>query len=365
MSVPALVAAFDGLGRELHGRLAREPGNVVLSPLSIGLALAMTLSGARGATEAELKRVLGLEISRGDLEAASADLVRKLEGYGQVDAIHIAIANALLLDERYGGMILSPYQRLLRASYSAEIMTGASPAAVNAWVRDRTMGLIPHLLQDAGELIAAMILNAMVFAAPWACPFDAEETRPCPFILAGGDTIAVPTMRCRVYASILEGPDYRAIRIPFSASPLGFVCVLPKHAARLATVASLFDADEAFGPPRFTELALPKFRADAELDLIPPLLEAGVRQIFENGADFTGMTAAEPGLQIGQIRHHACIDVHEAGCFAAAATVVAVAAGCIAPSPEPFSVDQPFLFFIRDDRTGAVLMRGHVLDPRG
>ena len=65
--------------------------------------------------------------------------------------------------------------------------------------------------------------------------------------------------------------------------------------------------------------------------------------------------------------HRAVIEVSEESTEAAAATGVGFVITS-APSkpiePMQFRVDRPFLYYLVDDRTGAVLFQGRILDPR-
>jgi serpin B len=110
---------------------------------------------------------------------------------------------------------------------------------------------------------------------------------------------------------------------------------------------------------------MPRFRLEAAFDLIPPLRRLGVQQAFGDGADFTGITGAEP-LRIGAVVHKAYIDVDEHGTEAAAATaaVVTAAAAIRTPPPVTMVVNRPFLFAIIETSTGLPLFLGQVARPR-
>jgi serpin B len=56
------------------------------------------------------------------------------------------------------------------------------------------------------------------------------------------------------------------------------------------------------------------------------------------------------------------IVIDEQGTTAAAATGTSVGLVLALPG-QPFSVDRPFLFFIRHNSTGAILFQGRVVDP--
>ncbi len=79
-------------------------------------------------------------------------------------------------------------------------------------------------------------------------------------------------------------------------------------------------------------------------------------------ADFSGMTGA-PGLFIGDVIHKAFIDVAEKGTEAAAATAVIMKDASMPMNDLYFRADRPFLYFLRDQPTGAILFMGRVLDP--
>ena len=65
---------------------------------------------------------------------------------------------------------------------------------------------------------------------------------------------------------------------------------------------------------------------------------------------------------ITDVIHQSFVSVNEAGTEAAAATAV-IAGETSAPEPAAITLDKPFLFFIRDIETKAVLFVGRVSDP--
>jgi serpin B len=117
-------------------------------------------------------------------------------------------------------------------------------------------------------------------------------------------------------------------------------------------------------------LALPRFKAEFRADLKAPLRQAGIQKAFDpSDADFSGMLARPAGgerVHIDQIVHRAVIEVAEESTEAAAATAVGVRSAAIARpiAPESFRVDHPFLFYLIDDTSGAILFQGRVADPR-
>jgi serpin B len=177
------------------------------------------------------------------------------------------------------------------------------------------------------------------------------------------------------YAVAARG-SYRAIRLPYAIRAIAMVVVLPDAVDGLAAVNARLEAKELaelFGtlrttPSRSVALALPRFKSEFKADLVPPLQQAGIRLAFDRRqADFSGITerpATDIRLVLDQVVHRAAIDVYEDGTEAAAATAVTIMTKSAAMSPEPFRVDRPFLYYIVDDATGAILFQGRVVDPR-
>ena len=107
---------------------------------------------------------------------------------------------------------------------------------------------------------------------------------------------------------------------------------------------------------------MPKFEIDLETRLARRLSEQGLAVAFGGEADFSAMTG-DRSLSISDVVHHSVIKVTEEGTEAAGATAVTFTVTSI-PQTRPVHVDRPFVFFIRDNQTGALLFTGHVVDPR-
>jgi serpin B len=109
---------------------------------------------------------------------------------------------------------------------------------------------------------------------------------------------------------------------------------------------------------------MPRFKFETPAALKPMLEALGMKQAFLPGAaDFSGMDGTRT-LYIQAVLHKAFIAVAEKGTEAAAATAV-VAGRTSAPLDVlRLTVDRPFLFFLRDEPTGAILFMGRVVDPR-
>ena len=288
-------------------------------------------------------------------------------------------ANALVLGKRVD-VIAADYVAALKTKYAAEVFKGASLDDINAWVAQKTEGKIGKVLDRLDPNSAAVLLNAVYFKARWESMFDPKLTKDEAFNVTRSQKVDVPTMNQTTSFSLVSRGGYQAVRLNYQVPELGLVIVLPDDieganavAKRLGTneLAELFTALRDGRAKKPVALALPRFKSEYRADLVPPFRQAGIQKAFDpNSADFSGMSgrpAAAGRLSIEQIVHRAVIEVAEESTEAAAATAVTIMPASIPgprPTPVPFRVDHPFLFYLVDDTTGAILFQGRVIDPR-
>src|SRR5262245_19671509 len=140
----ALTSAYNASGQDLTRTFAAAPGNIVLSPYSIGTAMAMALSGTRADTATEMAAALKHTLKREDIEIANGDVLAILNGYDKSKAT-LKVANALMLT-KVGAVVVAPsYVRLLKDKYGAEIFRNVGLDEINAWVSSRTEGKVAKI----------------------------------------------------------------------------------------------------------------------------------------------------------------------------------------------------------------------------
>jgi len=286
----------------------------------------------------------------------------------------VAVANALMLT-RKDASVSADYAALLKAKFAAELFQGAGLAEINGFVAAKTQGKIERILDQLDDSAAAVLLNAVYFKAAWASTFSKHDTREAPFSLSALQRVSVPMMHKRATIPLVERAGYRAARLPYVISAIGMVVVVPNAIDGLAAVGARLDAAELSAllaalhadEPKAVSLALPRFKLSFKADLVPPLRAAGMTLAFDPvRADFSGMigTGARGRFAIGQIAHRAVIEVQEEGTEAAAATAAMMTLTSAPSNQETFRVDRPFLYYVVDDTTGAILFQGRVVDPR-
>jgi serpin B len=414
----ALTGAYNASGQALFKEFAAGPGNIVFSPYSIGTAMAMVLAGARGETEREMIAVLQHSLARAPINDANASAIATLNAYDKSgirpncpsgmtlqgercqakptaagncpfpanrvgeacvatpsfpSSAKLLVANALMLG---GAHVAKDYKTLLKDRYAAEVFERANLDTVNGWVKQRTEGKIEKILEKMSDVV---LVNAVYFKSRWAVVFDPKLTKNEFFSLTRSRQEMVPTMLQRANHAVVSREGYRAIRLPYAVRSLAMVIALPNEVDGLGDVARRLDADELAQmlaalrkePPRLVSLMLPRFKAEYGANLKGVFQKLGMTLPFdESRSDFSGLTGVPPKTAptaIDQIVHKAVIEVSEEATEAAATTAIGVRITSAAPKPvEPlqFRVDRPFLYYLVDDATGAVLFQGRVVDPR-
>jgi serpin B len=377
--VAEIATGFNAFGVELYRKVAATPGDQVISPASIALALAMTHAGARGDTAKELEAALHVTRPVGEVQAAVGEL---LTGWNAArEGTELAVANRLFGEAtvRYEPAFLDLTRTVFAAPLDPVDWKGAHEAArakVNDWVEERTHDRIQELLPpgavDASTRL--VLVNAIYFKSSWANPFPEHLTKPAPFFAATG-THDVPTMHVTEHFGFTESPadGVQVITLPYADRGFSMVLVVPLRKDGLAEVEAALTPEKlaawtgAPGGERIA-LSLPKLRiAPAEgLRLAAMLGELGIRKAFTSEADLTGIAPASEQLQLAEAYHKGFIAVDEKGTEAAAATAMAARAGAAMPSTEPraVKVDRPVLYLVRDTRSGLVMFMGRVADPK-
>ena len=375
----AAASAVDALGADLYRQLIREHQNLVFSPYSAEVALAMARVGARGTTASQMDAVLHAALVAdldAQLGALERELARRPGQYPYGDAtvpLELATANRLWAQSGYD--FQQRFLDILSSRYGAGVglvdyirAHDAARKAINDWVSDRTRSRIPELIPD-GVLTSTtrfVLTNAVYLKAKWWRPFHDQLTGAAPFHRLDGTDSQVQMMRAGiVHFPYRRGPDHQVVHLPYVGG-LSMVLIVP-DAGAFAAFESRLDGATLTGIAEdvahtSVDLSLPRFEFRTASVLDDPLRRLGMPIAFTDRADFSGITTREP-LLIQTVIQQAVISVDEEGTEAAASTAVI---GGVTGGPNEWvtlTIDRPFIFTIRDDATGATLFMGRVLDP--
>ncbi|MBI2761822.1 MAG: serpin family protein [Chloroflexi bacterium] len=373
---PALAARLApsynsfGFGLFRESVAASDGKNVVLSPLSVAIALTMAYNGAGGQTRAEMERMLNVTgMSLADVNAATAALRQSLAG---ADAkVRLDIANSIWARQGFAFEqdFLDRNRRLFDARVS-ELDFGG-PAAVdviNAWVSENTNGRIDSIIDEINADQVMFLINAVYFKGEWKARFDPARTTDGSFRLADGTSKTVPMMSQGGEYLYLQADGAQVLTLPYGDGRFNMTLMLPPEGVSAAELAARLDAATwadwlARLRPMDGDIALPRFKLSYKATLNEQLKALGMRDAFDEArADFSGMRRTPPSLVIDEVKHKTFIEVNEEGTEAAAVTSIGVRVTSAGPRFR-FVADRPFLFAIQDSQTGAVMFLGAISDP--
>lgn len=358
--------AANAFAFELLRQAVREDpsATVFLSPLSASMALGMTMNGAANGTFDAMRSTLGFEgLAEAEINAGYQGLIRLLAELDPTTTM--ALANSIWAQT--GAPFLPAFLTAGRTWFDAEVRNvafedPATLAAINNWVREKTAGRIPKLLESLDQDVVMTLLNAIFFKGAWREPFRPADTRPETFHGAGGPQ-TVPLMHRSGVIGYRETAEFQAAELLYGNGAFAMTVVLPREGR---TVAALV---EGLGPTAWQQLtggfaerpidfALPRFRLDHRRKLSADLVAMGMAPAFsEAEADFSRMIAPPPRVMISSVVQKTMLEVNEEGTVAAAATAVQIVPTSLPPS---MRVDRPFLLAIRERFSGTILFLGQV-----
>jgi len=387
------VSADRRFATALYTQLASAQGNLVFSPASIRVALAMATLGAYGETAAQMARALSFT-GKQDHEDLAALLV---EWRARAE---IATASGMPEWERnqrerrrevlrvvnrlwaQTGCDLRPemaqsLQKLYASSIELLDFSGNSEAsrlAINDWVRVQTESRIVDLLSPMHvQSDTRMILTNVVYLkALWEHEFNDWATVDGPFWTVDGSSVSARLMSQTETFGYLDRQDCQIVELPYASGKLGMIVVLPRACdglPRLEQVLARNGLDPWLveGRPTLVHVVFPRFRATSALSLRSALEGMGMALAFRpESADFSNIDGTSD-LFLSDAIHQTFVAVDEKGTEAAAATAAVLFASCIPqaqPQPREFRADHPFLFLLRDRENGRIVFMGRVVDPR-
>lgn len=370
---PRIVEAQTKFAFDFYRRLSdQDGGNRFVSPLSLALALSMTMNGADGDTQRAMRETLGVdalteeELNRG-LEALVDVLTNGTQG------IELSIANSLWADE--GLTFEDDFMNANRTHYAAEVASVDLQSTdavnrINEWVREQTREKIEKLLDEPlAENAILVLLNAIYLDANWHYPFDEKLTANRPFSPEDGEAVDVPMMQRGGSFAYLDGDGFQAVRLPYQGRDASMLVFLPDEGVSLADwTASLTPKSwtshlASFGAANGS-VRLPKFTMAYEAALKDLLADLGMGIAFDwNEADFSRMIQLDQNVFLSSVKQKAYLDVSEQGTVAAAVTSIEAGATSAPSVTFDFEANRPFFFAIVDERTGTILFMGSYTLP--
>jgi len=346
--------------------------NLMVSPLSVSMALGMTRNGAAGSTLESMTNTLGFSgLTDTEINESYRFI---LETFNSLDPkVKLQIANSIWYRNTFS--VEQPFVATNQQYFNAEVtpLDFSSPTAVkviNDWVKAKTNELIPEIIEVIPVDAVMYLINAVYFKGQWKYQFDKAKTLQKPFYLANGTEVQVVSMIQHASFRYFKGSGFEAIELPYNQGNYAMTVLLPDANKTVSDIIPLlsqanWDTWSAAFQERDIQLQLPKFKYEyEEKQMIPILSGMGMGEAFdEYKANFTRINA-NGGLYISRVIHKTFIETNEEGSEAAAVTAVEIAVTTSGPNtPYNFIINRPFVYFIKEKSTGTILFIGVVMNP--
>lgn len=367
-----LVSSADKFGLNLFKKVneLEQNQNLFISPLSVSLALGMTLNGANTSTYESMRNTLELpDISQAKINEAYKSLIEFLTGIDP--KVNFKIANSIFYRNTY---TFEPDFIEVNKKYFDALVRGLNfndPATVNIinqWVKENTNGKIDKIVDSIEEDIVMFLINALYFKGIWKYEFDKKNTRDDLFIGQNGTQSPCQMMVQVAEFNYLDNEDFQAIDLPYGDGAFSMTIFLPKQNSDVNSfITNISEGNWNNWLSSFTNqkvnLYLPKFKLEYEIEMKNVLTALGMGEAFDpHNADFTKLYSGPGRTYISKVKHKTFVDVYEEGTEAAAVTSVEI--GIVTDGVDIIMrCDRPFVFVIREKNSNSILFIGKITKP--
>ena len=344
--------------------------NIFISPVSVSMALGMTLNGAAGQTYNDMKSTLELNgLSEDEINAAYKSLIDLLLNLD--DKVIMEIANSIWPKENYP--VLSTFTEVNQKYFYSEVKPldfSRSDAVdiINNWISDKTHGKIEDMFDYIPADVVMYLINTIYFKGTWTYQFDEEETKTQSFYSTLQNPTECQMMEIRENLLYYEDDNVQIVDLPYGDSKFSMTVFLPKQDLSIDNFIGQLTSESwtsYFETLDYDSgnVYMPKFKLDYKLLMNDVLKSMGMTIAFTPSADFSRINGYG-GLTISRLIHQSFIQVDEEGTEAAAATIVEIFETSIA-EPEGFTmyINRPYLFVIRERVNNTILFIGKISKP--
>ena len=372
---------YNRFAVESYLKIIRGTGdkNAVFSPFSLSMVLEILYAGSNGDTTRSLESILHLPESNNDLPQNPALFEYTAPDRENPEAWEnppiFLIGNSIWYSDKL--TLNRTYETDLKKAFfldvfPVDVTNNREQVARNMeqWANRVTQGLIPSINPESPEQASFSLLSVLYFKAHWKYKFQTYKTKNAPFTLANGKIIKTPTMNDEESFPYMENEELRALEMPYFAryqdvpggGDFSMLFILPKAVDGIPAVEEKLSAQwlqEVLHPMKLThlEVSIPKFRLEQEHDLLTLFDDKSLTV----DADFSDMFTPSPVTDAVSAKQKIVLGIDEHGTEAAVATGIAYA--CLGSEPPKFIADHPFLFLIRETKSGTILFIGRVMNP--
>ncbi|KAM4742223.1 serpin peptidase inhibitor, clade F (alpha-2 antiplasmin, pigment epithelium derived factor), member 2b [Anableps anableps] len=350
-----ITAAIQRLGVQLLQNLetTTEQPNVIISPLSISLALSQLALGAQNETE----ELLMYHLHENTVPCYHESLRNVLRQLRNSD---VQIATRMFL--RQGFKAKQEFVSESLRFYDSEPAIVESLQQINEWVENATQGKMTDFLSSLPPNLLLMLINAVYFKGEWKARFDPNFTSKGVFYLDDLHMVDVDMMEdTKHQLSLFTDNELEAqvARFPFTKD-MSLLVILPDsgkvNVASLSSNLNISNLYERLPKERAVQVKVPKFKLEYSHELQEVLTKLGLGEMFRN-PNLVGI--ADGPLLVSSVMHKSGMEINEDGARAAAATTTIISRA----SNPIFHLSQPFFFVLMDDVTQIPIFMGVINNP--
>ncbi|XP_069601761.1 alpha-1-antitrypsin-like protein GS55-MS [Ranitomeya imitator] len=348
---------------------AHPHDNLLFSPLSIAKAFALLSLGAKSKTLSQIHEGIGFNKSSVSEEMIHKGFQKLLNIIKQPKSgLELDSTIALFIDSKLN--ILKKFLDDAQNFYQSEAISTdfhkvqEALEQINSYVEKKTNGKIKHLLDKLDPMTVMMITSTMYFKGSWEHAFNVDHTREEDFHVDENTVVKVPMMSRKGEYLMAYLPEIgcKIVEVPYKGNTSAFF-ILPEKGKFLEVEKALANLSEEEWnnamKPREIILSIPKFSMSGELDLVKELEQLGMKELFSDHADLSGITG-DSRLKLSKAVHKAVLQVDEEGTEAAAATAIGITK--LSSSPH-IKFDRPFLISIHNKDIANDIFSGRVMNP--
>ena len=368
-----LVSSDNRFGIKIFRELALSTpdSNVFISPLSMSMALGMTLNGAVGETRLAMEKTLELYgLTQQEINQSYLSLITLLT---QLDPkVIFKIANSIWYRDNL--TFKKEFIDLNKYYFDAQVeaLNFSDPNSVvkiNQWVTDQTNGKIKKMINQINPDDIMFLINAIYFKGIWTYQFDPQLTQKGQFYDPAGNTVSCQLMQQERNFPYLQNNDIQAVELPYGDGDFRMAIVLPGKEISLQSLISNMSDEQLLnwlGSFQSCQgvLEFPKFKFAYEKKLNDMLANLGMGVAFDGEkADFSNLYEGPGNAFISLVMHKSFIQVDEEGTEAAAATSVTITLTSAGSDEFYMRVDRPFIFVLYDKPSQTILFIGKITEP--
>jgi len=347
--------------------------NIIFSPVSVSLALALLEAGAENQTRSQMRYVL---VKRGSSDSDTSKIYQSIQKQlllQNEEKVKLNVVNGFYhqdqinLKEGYLNFVRQCFETVVdKCNFRGD--AGGCRNQINSWVANATSQKIPELFQgdSINQDTVAVLANAVYFKAAWEDTFPSMLISDSPFYRFGreNDEQTVKYLNNDDQYLYSQTNTVSIVGIPYKGGDFHMFIILPKKRDGLEEVERTFTGTELLFLINRTKMnevqvKIPKFKVKTRVDLKPILVSLGLKDMFDSHANFSRMTNSR--LLVDAAVHEAFINVNENGTEAAGATGLAIRPMSARPIAIPFVANHPFLYAIVHYPTRAIIFAGKIL----